>query len=117
MHRQDGERALIRPGPQPRVPATGAELAALARATSEFVPAAAGRAVAAATCLYTMSPDGHFVIDRMPGCARTWIACGFSGHGFKFMPVVGEAMADLATQGETRLPIGFLGITGRNLPA
>jgi len=63
----------------------------------------------AATCLDAMSPDGHFVIDRMPGCARTWIACGFSGHGFKFMPVIGEAMADLATQGETRLPIGFLG--------
>ena len=101
----------------PRVPATGAELAALARATSEFVPAAAGRAVAAATCLYTMSPDGHFVIDRMPGCARTWIACGFSGHGFKFMPVVGEVMADFATQGKTRLPIGFLGISGRNVPA
>jgi sarcosine oxidase len=93
-----------------RAPATGAELAALARATAEFVPAAAGRAVAAATCLYTMSPDGHFVIDRMPGCTRAWVACGFSGHGFKFMPVVGEALADLAVDGRTALPVGFLGL-------
>lgn len=93
----------------PREPVRADELAALARATAEHVPAAAGRALAAATCLYTMSPDGHFVIDRMPGCARTWIACGFSGHGFKFMPVVGEALADLATLGATALPIEFLG--------
>jgi sarcosine oxidase len=92
----------------PREPAGGDELAALARATAEFAPAAAGRAIAAATCLYTMSPDGHFVVDRMPGCSRTWVACGFSGHGFKFMPVIGEALADLATAGNTDLPVGFL---------
>ena len=91
-----------------RAPATGEELAALARATARFAPAAAGRILAHATCLYTMSPDGHFVVDRMPGCSRTWVAAGFSGHGFKFMPVLGEALADLATEGATRLPIGFL---------
>jgi sarcosine oxidase len=99
----------------PRAPARGEELAALARATREFAPAAAGRALAAATCLYTMSPDGHFVVDRMPGCRRAWVACGFSGHGFKFMPVIGEALADLATQGITELPIGFL--SAARLPA
>jgi sarcosine oxidase len=94
----------------PRLPPTRDEAAALARAVHAFAPAAAGRATAFATCLYTMSPDGHFAIDRMPGCARTWVACGFSGHGFKFMPAVGEALADLATQGATALPVGFLGI-------
>ena len=93
----------------PRVPPSRDEAAALARAVHAFAPAAAGRATAFATCLYTMSPDGHFVVDRMPGCARTWVACGFSGHGFKFMPVVGEALADLAVQGSTALPVGFLG--------
>jgi sarcosine oxidase len=46
----------------------------------------------------------------MPGCSRTWVACGFSGHGFKFMPVIGEALADLATAGNTDLPVGFLAI-------
>jgi sarcosine oxidase len=37
-----------------------------------------------------------------------FVACGFSGHGFKFMPVMGEALADLATCGSTGLPVGFL---------
>ena len=39
---------------------------------------------------------------------EAWIACGFSGHGFKFMPVLGEALADLAVTGLTALPIEFL---------
>ncbi|MFM8409229.1 MAG: FAD-dependent oxidoreductase [Alphaproteobacteria bacterium] len=68
------------------------------------------RAVAARHCLYTMSPDGHFVVGLHPDAdgARVAVACGFSGHGFKFAPVIGEALADLATSGETKLPIGFL---------
>jgi sarcosine oxidase len=94
----------------PRMPPTDAELRALADATADFVPAAAGPVASSATCLYTMSPDGNFIVDRMPGATRTWIACGFSGHGFKFMPVMGEALADLATAGSTRLPVDFLRI-------
>lgn len=47
-----------------------------------------------AVCMYTMTPDGHFVIDRHPRHERVWLACGFSGHGFKFAPVVGELLAD-----------------------
>lgn len=58
--------------------------------------------------MYTNTPDGHFVIDRMPGCQRTSIACGFCGHGFKFAPVVGEILADLAMHGQTDLPADFL---------
>ena len=77
-------------------------------AAAEFVPCAADRALTGTTCLYTMSPDQHFVVDRMPGCARTFVACGFSGHGFKFMPVMGRVLADLACDGATSLPIGFL---------
>jgi sarcosine oxidase len=92
----------------PRVPATLDEIEEIRSITREFIPAAAGPALATATCLYTNSPDQHFIVDRMPGCARTWIACGFSGHGFKFMPVLGEALADLAMNGSTPLPIGFL---------
>jgi sarcosine oxidase len=61
-------------------------------------------------CLYEMSADGHFVITLDPRDARVAIAAGFSGHGFKFAPVVGEALADLALEGRTDLPIGFLGL-------
>jgi sarcosine oxidase len=38
------------------------------------------------------------------------LACGFSGHGFKFASVVGEVLADLATAGKTALPVAFLGL-------
>lgn len=61
-------------------------------------------------CLYTLSPDHHFLIDRHPAHPQVVFAAGFSGHGFKFCPVVGEALADLALEGQTDLPIGFLGL-------
>ncbi len=93
-----------------RRPVSSEELEAIRAATEAFLPCAAGGVVAGSTCLYTMSPDGHFVVDRMPDCGKVFVACGFSGHGFKFMPVMGEALADLATSGSTSLPTGFLGV-------
>ena len=74
-----------------------------------LLPAADGPLAAMHVCLYTCSPDSHFVVDRHPRERRATIACGFSGHGFKFASVMGEALADLATRGATELPIGFLG--------
>jgi len=60
-------------------------------------------------CLYGNSPDENFIIDKLPGYEENVsIACGFSGHGFKFISVVGEILADLAIEGKTNLPIGFL---------
>ncbi len=59
-------------------------------------------------CLYTRTPDQHFVIDLHPEWKNVAFAAGFSGHGFKFCPVVGEVLADLIQQGETSLPIEFL---------
>jgi monomeric sarcosine oxidase len=47
-------------------------------------------------CMYPMSRDGHFIIDRLPGAPRLVIGAGLSGHGFKFAPVIGEALANLA---------------------
>jgi glycine/D-amino acid oxidase-like deaminating enzyme len=55
-----------------------------------------------------MSADSNFVLGLHPAHANVAIACGFSGHGFKFAPVIGEALADLASEGSTKLPIGFL---------
>jgi len=59
-------------------------------------------------CLYTMSPDEHFVVDLHPRHPRVAFAAGLSGHGFKFTSVLGEALADLALDGGSNLPIGFL---------
>lgn len=61
-------------------------------------------------CMYTMSPDGHFIVDRHPARQNVVVAAGFSGHGFKFTPVIGEALVDLAMNGRTDIPIGFLGL-------
>ena len=61
------------------------------------------------TCLYTNTPDENFILDFLPGYdQQVVIAAGFSGHGFKFVSVVGEIMADLSMKGKTHLPIDFL---------
>lgn len=64
-------------------------------------------------CLYTMTRDGHFVLDLHPASERVAMIAGLSGHGFKFAPVLAEALADLALEGGTGLPVGFLGLGGR----
>jgi sarcosine oxidase len=58
-------------------------------------------------CMYSMTPDGHFLLDRLPDSPIV-VAAGFSGHGFKFTSVLGEVAADLVQQGKTGLDIGFL---------
>jgi len=58
-------------------------------------------------CLYTLTPDSHFIIDLHPHHPQVALAAGFSGHGFKFASVVGEILADLADHGRTALPIGM----------
>jgi sarcosine oxidase len=67
-----------------------------------YFPDADGPTMAMKTCLFTNSPDEHFILDRHPQYPRVAIAAGFSGHGFKFCSVVGEIMADLALEGESR---------------
>lgn len=60
-------------------------------------------------CLYANSPDENFIIDTLPGYEENvLIACGFSGHGFKFASVVGEILADLVIEGKSSLPFEFL---------
>ncbi|MBA4105838.1 MAG: N-methyl-L-tryptophan oxidase [Pirellula sp.] len=63
-----------------------------------------------AVCLYTMSPDEHFLVDRHPDDPRVVFAAGLSGHGFKFTPVLGQALAELATEGVTGQPTAFLSL-------
>ena len=64
---------------------------------AEALPLLPGRLLSYSTCLYTMTPDEHFIIDRWPEMPQVVYAAGFSGHGFKFASVLGEVLADLAT--------------------
>ena len=66
--------------------------------------------IGAVTVQCTSTPDRHFIIDHHPHDPNTTVACGFSGHGFKFAPVVGEILADLALDGQTDYPIEFLSL-------
>jgi sarcosine oxidase len=84
------------------------ETAALREFLRRTIPDADGDVVSLRTCLYTNAPDGHFVIDRHPEHERVIVASPCSGHGFKFAPAIGEALADLAEHGRTELPIDFL---------
>ena len=72
-----------------------------------YFPDGDGPILSTATCMFTNSPDGHFVIDVDPDDPRVVFAGGFSGHGFKFCSVVGEILADLAADGATRHDISL----------
>ncbi len=69
--------------------------------TKRYFPQAAGPVLALKTCLFTNSPDEHFILDVLPEFPQVSVAAGFSGHGFKYCSVVGEIMADLAQHGDT----------------
>ena len=69
--------------------------------TRRYFPDAAGPTLALKICLFTNTPDEHFILDRLPDYPQVCVAAGFSGHGFKFCSVVGEIMADLSQYGET----------------
>ena len=70
-----------------------------------YLPALGPRCIRAAACLYTATPDFHFLIDRHPELDNTIVASPCSGHGFKHSAAVGEILADLATEGATRFDI------------
>ncbi len=72
---------------------------------ARHVPLLNGRLLDARPCMYTNTPDEHFVIAAHPAHPSVAIAAGFSGHGFKFVPLVGEILADLVLDGATRHPI------------
>lgn len=84
------------------------EVAYMREVLRDSVPdLAGGELVQGSACTYTLTPDLHFVVGAHPEQDRVSIACGFSGHGFKFAPVMGEVLADLALDGRTEHPIGL----------
>jgi len=75
--------------------------AAIRNVLADHIPSANGQIRAARTCLYTVTPDGDFIIDLLPHFPQVIVASPCSGHGFKFAPVIGEIIADLAANGAT----------------
>jgi sarcosine oxidase len=98
--REPEEKDAVKPGAE--------RVARLEKFLGECLPHARPGLVKSAHCIYTMTPDEHFVIDRHPAHPEISFAAGFSGHGFKFASVVGEILADLSESGRTRHPVGFL---------
>ncbi len=96
----DAVERSLRPGDSERVAAF----------VSRYLRGAAGRVVHHQVCLYTMTPDEHFIVDRHPSYANVALAAGFSGHGFKFCPVIGERLADLLTHAAPDPAGAFLGL-------
>jgi len=80
------------------------------------LPTVNGDLLSATTCMYTNTPDGHFIIDRDPRHPNVILASPCSGHGFKFASVIGEVLADLACDGQTKHPIDMFRL-GRFLQA
>jgi sarcosine oxidase len=109
----DADQVQAEPGPDEIRPALEAA-AALLPSLAGALPEVFGRVIRSKSCLYCMTPDEHFVIDRHPHFGNVSFAAGFSGHGFKFAPAIGEVLADLAVHGTTKLPVGFLSL---NRPA
>ena len=86
---------------------TPAEVEEIADAVRARIPALKGPFLRADPCMYVNTPDDHFVVGLHPRHPQVVVAAGFCGHGFKFAPVIGEIVADLAVSGTTAHPIGL----------
>lgn len=80
------------------------------RLLEQYVPAADGELLRARVCLYTNTPDGHFLLDRHPEHSQVWLVSPCSGHGFKFASVIGEAVTERITGGQTKLDTALFGL-------
>lgn len=91
-------------------PFDAADLARVESFLAECLPGVGRPMQRRSVCFYTMSPDEHFLVDRHPEDTNVVLVAGLSGHGFKFTSVLGEVMAEMALEGRTGLPTGFLGL-------
>lgn len=89
---------------------TAADEAILREALAAYFPDANGPVLSLRTCLFTNTPDEHFVIDTLPGVPQVVVASPCSGHGFKFASVIGEVLADLATDRRSPLDLDLFRI-------
>ncbi|TCP20712.1 sarcosine oxidase/N-methyl-L-tryptophan oxidase [Scopulibacillus darangshiensis] len=81
------------------------------RFLEDYMTPAAGKLKQGKVCMYTKTPDEHFILDLHPEHSHVAVAGGFSGHGFKFSSVVGEVLSQLAMDGKTEHDISLFSIT------
>ncbi len=84
--------------------------AALRAFLDRYLPDATGPTVMLKACIFTNTPDEHFVVDTLPDAPQVTVVSACSGHGYKFCSVIGEIAADLALEGSTRHDIGLFGL-------
>lgn len=83
------------------------ETLAMRELVARFLPNANGPLRSATVCLYTNTPDHHFLIDRHPEYPQVWLASPCSGHGFKFSSAIGEVLAQLLISGKSRFDLSL----------
>jgi sarcosine oxidase len=85
----------------PREPVQESETREIRTLLGQLLPGANGRLLEATTCLYTNTPDGHFIVDAHPEHPEVILVSACSGHGFKFASAIGEMVAELALERES----------------
>ena len=76
----------------------------------QYFPTGAGPTMKLSTCLFANSPDRHFILDRLPDSPQITVGAGFSGHGFKFASAIGEILAEISLDGETKQDISLFSL-------
>ena len=100
-------REPIDPDVQDRTPSPR-QVEAIQDCLRRYMPDAGGPPLTLKGCMYTVTPDEHFILDQLPGLPQVVVASPCSGHGFKFASAIGEILADLAITGQSRFDLsGF----------
>ncbi|SDI66148.1 sarcosine oxidase/N-methyl-L-tryptophan oxidase [Paraburkholderia phenazinium] len=107
--RHDGGQPVAADAPLTPFGDESTDVAELESFLRRYLPAA-GKLRMGKTCEYDVTPDEHFIIDRLPACSHVHVATGFSGHGFKFASAIGEALAERITQGASRLDLSLFSL-------
>ncbi len=102
----DGQ-TIAQPVP-PDAPVPPEEISAVDTFARKYLPYLPRPAQSSAGCMYTLTPDRHFIADLHPELSHGAYVAGLSGHGFKFAPVLGQVLADLTVRGQTALPVDFM---------
>ncbi|RXT03640.1 N-methyl-L-tryptophan oxidase [Ammoniphilus sp. CFH 90114] len=79
----------------------------LRQCLNSYMPQASGSLLKGSTCLYTVTPDEHFIIDHHPNYKHVVLAAGFSGHGFKFVSSLGEALGQMVADGKSEIDMSL----------